>query len=74
MLQWLASELPWESSLSKPVLVHQQKTKYMNNVSELMKKCFLNTSAPGNVAQNASRYKLLKCICHHSTALMIFSL
>jgi hypothetical protein len=50
MLQWLASELPWESSLSNPVLVHLQKTKYMNSIPELMKKCFLNTSAPGNVA------------------------
>jgi hypothetical protein len=74
MLQWLASELPWESSLSNPVLVHQQKTKYMNNIPELMKKCFLNTAAPGNVSQDVSRYKLLKCIYRRSTALMIFSL
>jgi len=74
MLQWLASELPWESCLSNPVLVHQQKNKYMSNIPELMKKCFLNTAAPGNVAQDVSRYKLLKCIYHCSTALMIFSL
>lgn len=46
MLQWLASELPWESNLRDPVLVHQQKTKYMDNIPELMKKCFLKTAAP----------------------------
>jgi hypothetical protein len=51
MLQWLASELPWESNLRDPVLVHQQKTKYMDNIPELMKKCFLKTAAPGNVSQ-----------------------
>lgn len=73
MLQWVASELPWEST-SKPVLVHEQKIKYMNNIPELMNKCFRNTAAPGSVSQDVSRYKLLKCIYHRSTALMIFSL
>jgi hypothetical protein len=73
MLQWLASELPWEGNLSNPVLVHQQKIKYMENIPELMNKCFHNTSAPGNVSQGVSKYKLLKCIYHHSTALMMFS-
>ena len=74
MLQWLASELPWESNLSNPVLVHEQKTEYMNNIPQLMNKCFPNTAAPGNVSQDVSRYKLLKCIYHHNTAQMIFRL
>jgi hypothetical protein len=74
MLQWVASELPWESNLSKPELVHQQKTKFMKSIPELMNKCFHDTATPGNVSQDVSRYKLLKCIYPHNTALMIFSL
>jgi hypothetical protein len=49
MLQWLASELPWESNLSNPVQVHQQKIKYMDNIPELMTKCFPKTAPPGNI-------------------------
>jgi hypothetical protein len=48
MLQWLASRLPWESNLGDPVKVHLQKTKYMDNIPELMAKCFPKSSPPGN--------------------------
>jgi hypothetical protein len=46
----------------------------MDNIPELMNKCFLNTAAPGNASQDVSRYKFLKCIYHRNTELMIFSL
>lgn len=52
MLQWLASKLPWENNLSDPVHVHQQKTKYMDNIPELMKKCFPKTTPPGNTSES----------------------
>jgi hypothetical protein len=60
MLQWLTSKLPWESNLSDPVHVQQQKTKYMDNIPELMKKCFLKTAPPGNVSQKIPRYNSRK--------------
>ncbi|PNF22731.1 Nucleosomal histone kinase 1 [Cryptotermes secundus] len=46
MLQWLTSKLPWENNLSDPLYVHQQKSKYMDNIPELMKKCFPKTTPP----------------------------
>jgi hypothetical protein len=60
MLQWLASKLPWEGNLSDPMYVHQQKSKYMDNIPELMKKCFLKTAPPGNVSQNIPRHNSRK--------------
>jgi uncharacterized membrane protein len=60
MLQWLVSKLPWEHNLNDPIYVHQQKSKYMDNIPELMKKCFHKTAPPGNVSQNISRYNSRK--------------
>jgi hypothetical protein len=56
MLQWLASKLPWESNLSDPVQVQQQKNKYMDDIPDLMKKCFLKTTPPGDVSQSILAY------------------
>ncbi|XP_049780397.1 nucleosomal histone kinase 1 [Schistocerca cancellata] len=47
MIQWAASELPWEKKISEPPeVIQKEKIKYMNDVSTLMKACFKKGSPP----------------------------
>ncbi|XP_071447281.1 serine/threonine-protein kinase VRK1-like isoform X2 [Hetaerina americana] len=55
MLQWLCSELPWESSLSDMEYVHMQKKSFMSNIPSLMRRCFPNTGYP-EVIEKYLRY------------------
>ena len=40
MIHWLCGFLPWESELSDPEKVAQEKESYMNNIPLFLKKCF----------------------------------
>ncbi|XP_046401282.1 serine/threonine-protein kinase VRK1-like isoform X2 [Ischnura elegans] len=55
MLQWLCSELPWESSLSDMEYVHMQKKSFMSNIPSLMRRCFPSTGHP-EVIEKYLRY------------------
>nr|CAD7207418.1 unnamed protein product [Timema douglasi] len=51
LLQWLCGRLPWEdaATIVDPEYVHLQKKTFMNNIPQLMRRCFPHSESPGEV-------------------------
>nr|CAD7578167.1 unnamed protein product [Timema californicum] len=53
LLQWLCGRLPWEDAetIVDPEYVHLQKKTFMNNIPQLMRRCFPHSESPAVMEQ-----------------------
>nr|CAD7445768.1 unnamed protein product [Timema bartmani] len=53
LLQWLCGRLPWEdaATIVDPEYVHLQKKTFMNNIPQLMRRCFPHSQSPAVMEQ-----------------------